>query len=100
MSALWVTFFRAGRTAQAGLDTKIEKEVKIVKKTLKIEGMSCNHCVMAVTKALSAVAGVSGVDLDSKTVALEAAAIADETLIAAVGGAGFKVTEIGMARTC
>ena len=29
--------------------------------TIKIKGMSCNHCVMAVTKALSAVDGVANV---------------------------------------
>ncbi|MDD5713042.1 MAG: cation transporter [Smithellaceae bacterium] len=33
-------------------------------KTLKIEGMSCNHCVMAVTKALSGVAGVKDIKID------------------------------------
>lgn len=30
-------------------------------KTIKIKGMSCNHCVMAVTRALSAVEGVADV---------------------------------------
>lgn len=29
--------------------------------TIKIKGMSCNHCVMAVTKALNAVDGVANV---------------------------------------
>ena len=29
--------------------------------TIKIKGMSCNHCVMAVTKALNAVEGVADV---------------------------------------
>lgn len=33
-------------------------------KTLKIKGMSCNHCVMAVTKALNAVNGVQNVKVD------------------------------------
>jgi copper chaperone len=27
-------------------------------KTIKIKGMSCNHCVMAVSKALESIAGV------------------------------------------
>lgn len=35
-----------------------------MKKTVKIKGMSCNHCVMAVTKALSEVEGVSEVQVD------------------------------------
>ena len=32
--------------------------------TIKIEGMSCNHCVMAVTKALSGIDGVRNVAVD------------------------------------
>jgi len=32
--------------------------------TVKIQGMSCNHCVMAVTKALSAVQGIKNPNVD------------------------------------
>ena len=32
--------------------------------TVRIKGMSCNHCVMAVTKALSGIGGVSSVKVD------------------------------------
>ena len=32
--------------------------------TIKIKGMSCNHCVMAVTKALSGIEGVANVNVD------------------------------------
>lgn len=41
--------------------------------TLKVEGMSCSHCVNAVTKAVSALAGVSGVNvsLAEKTVSVD-----------------------------
>jgi len=35
-----------------------------MKETVKIKGMSCNHCVMAVTKALNEIAGVSDVQVD------------------------------------
>lgn len=40
---------------------------------LKVEGMSCSHCVNAVTKAVTALAGVSGVnvDLEGKTVTVD-----------------------------
>jgi copper chaperone len=31
--------------------------------TLDIDGMSCNHCVMAVTKAIKGVAGVDNVEV-------------------------------------
>ena len=32
--------------------------------TIKIKGMSCQHCVMAVTKALSSIEGISDVRVD------------------------------------
>ena len=43
------------------------------KKVLNVEGMSCSHCVNAVTKALTALDGVSAVDvsLENKTVAVD-----------------------------
>jgi len=34
------------------------------KSIIKVEGMSCNHCVMAITKAVSALAGTSSVNVD------------------------------------
>jgi copper chaperone len=40
------------------------------KTVLKVNGMSCNHCVKAVTKAVEALDGIDSVsvDLDAKTV--------------------------------
>jgi copper chaperone len=40
---------------------------------LKVDGMSCNHCVMTVTKALNDLPGVSSVavDLAAKTVTVD-----------------------------
>ena len=35
-------------------------------KTIKIKGMSCEHCVMAVKKALSGLPGVKEVHVDLK----------------------------------
>ncbi|MBI4966038.1 MAG: heavy-metal-associated domain-containing protein [Desulfomonile tiedjei] len=35
-----------------------------MKETVKIKGMSCNHCVMAVIKALKEVDGVADVQVD------------------------------------
>jgi copper chaperone len=32
--------------------------------TIKVKGMSCNHCVMTVTKAVGRVDGVKGVQID------------------------------------
>ncbi len=36
-------------------------------KTIKIKGMTCRHCVMAVTKALSGIDGVREVKVDLET---------------------------------
>jgi copper chaperone len=33
-------------------------------KTIKIKGMTCNHCVMAVTKALKEIDGITNVKVD------------------------------------
>ena len=43
------------------------------KTVLKVEGMSCEHCVSAITKAVGALPGVSSVavDLSAKSVAVE-----------------------------
>ncbi|HWQ79857.1 MAG TPA: copper chaperone CopZ [Anaerovoracaceae bacterium] len=40
---------------------------------LNVEGMSCSHCVKAVTSAVTALEGVSGVDvsLEEKTVTVD-----------------------------
>ncbi len=35
-----------------------------MKTTVKIKGMSCDHCVMAVTKALNQIDGLSDVQVD------------------------------------
>ncbi|MBQ8375096.1 MAG: heavy metal translocating P-type ATPase [Clostridia bacterium] len=68
-----------------------------MKKTLKIEGMMCQHCVAHVTKALSGVEGVSAVDVNLKkksaTVELTTE-VADETLTAAISEAGYEVKKI------
>ena len=36
-------------------------------KIIKIKGMSCQHCVMAVTKTLSAIDGIKDVKVDLKS---------------------------------
>jgi copper chaperone len=36
------------------------------KKTLKVEGMSCEHCVKAVSGAVGAIAGVADVNVSLK----------------------------------
>ena len=67
-----------------------------MQKTLKIEGMSCMHCVKAVEKALNAVDGVSNAqaDLEKKQATVEiAGAVTGGALRAAVEEAGYQVVE-------
>jgi len=34
--------------------------------TIKVKGMSCNHCVMAVDKALNQIDGIKNINVDLK----------------------------------
>lgn len=69
-----------------------------MKKTIKIEGMSCGHCTAAVTKALNGLDGASevAVSLEQKlaTVELSGDVVSDVMLKEAVEEAGFDVVEI------
>jgi copper chaperone len=63
-------------------------------KNLKIKGMSCQHCVMAVTKALSAIDGIKDVkvDLQSEQASFEETKPVDAKILAdAVKKAGYEV---------
>lgn len=66
-----------------------------MKKTIKIEGMMCQHCVKAATKALEGVAGVIAVtvSLEDKQAVVEGSAT-DEALTAAIVDAGYEVKGI------
>jgi copper chaperone len=58
--------------------------------TLKVTGMTCNHCVMAVTKALSTVPGVEAADVNLEKAQAVVKGSADaQALIAAVKDEGF-----------
>ena len=41
-----------------------QKEGTIMASVLKVKGMSCNHCVMTVTKALNKLDGIQNVKVD------------------------------------
>ena len=76
---------------------KEKKKENGMKKTLKIEGMMCQHCVAHVTKALQGVEGVGSVEvnLKKKTAVVEFTEnVADEMLISAVAEAGYEVKKI------
>lgn len=64
-----------------------------MKTVLKIEGMSCEHCVKHVTGALEALAGVDSARVSLKTNSAEVehdAALSLEALKAAVEEAGYE----------
>ncbi|MDH5639355.1 MAG: heavy-metal-associated domain-containing protein [Nitrospinota bacterium] len=68
-----------------------------MKKTIDIEGMTCGHCVMHVTKALEGLDGVSGVkvDLEGKKASVTVnPQITDAVLQQAVSDAGYTATNI------
>ncbi|NLY56720.1 MAG: heavy-metal-associated domain-containing protein [Firmicutes bacterium] len=61
--------------------------------TFQVKGMTCNHCVMAVKKAVGAVDGVSGVEvsLAEGTVTVTGTDVAKEDVIQAIRDAGYEV---------
>lgn len=67
-------------------------------KILKIEGMTCMHCAMTVTKTLESLAGIkkASVDLKNKTATAEISndKITDEILRLAVEDAGYEIIDI------
>ena len=73
------------------------KERKIMEKTLKIEGMMCEHCEMHTKKALEALDGVTKAEVSHKTgtavVTLEKE-VSDDVLKQAVTEQGYQVTGI------
>ena len=65
-------------------------------KSIKIKGMNCGHCVMAVTKALNAVDGVRGVNVDLKSgvATYEEEKTVDSAVVtAAIKKAGYEIVE-------
>lgn len=67
----------------------------MITKELKIEGMSCNHCVMAVKKELGKITNVNvqDVQIGSAKVEFDENAVNEKTLEAAIEEAGYKVVK-------
>lgn len=63
--------------------------------TLKIQGMTCNHCVMRVAKALKGLPGVQDAKVDLQTgeavVTFDDSKVSFEKMSFAVVEAGYKV---------
>ncbi|MDI6741885.1 MAG: cation transporter [Smithella sp.] len=65
-------------------------------KSIKIKGMSCQHCVMAVTRALGAIEGIRDVrvDLDKGMATYqEEKPVPADVVIAAIRKAGYDVVD-------
>jgi len=72
--------------------TKIVIGKNRMKKEFKIEGMSCNHCVMAVKKNLAKINLIQlEVKIGSAKVEFDENEIAEEKIINAIEEAGYKV---------
>ena len=67
------------------------------KATLKVQGMTCNHCAMRVQKALKGVTGVSDAQVDlpkaEAAVTFDDSKVSTDKLAAAVVEAGYKVVQ-------
>ena len=99
-NALRLNFFRmhdSKRDHKIKNKINTKKETKSMKKTLKIEGMMCEHCEMHTKKALEALDGVTKAEVSHKTgtavVTLEKD-VSDDILKQAVADQGYKVTDI------
>ena len=59
--------------------------------TYRVDGMNCNHCVVAVSGEVGQVAGVTDVDvdLDTKLVRVSGADLDDAAVVAAIDEAGY-----------
>ena len=103
-NALRLRWFRPRHTAHEQSNSASTTEARerkegdsYMEKTLKIEGMMCNHCVMHVHKTLAAIPGVqeAAVSLENKSAKVKLDPIvADETLRAAIEQSGYVLNEI------
>ena len=61
--------------------------------SIKIEGMSCQHCVMAVKKAITGLKGIEEADvaIGSASVKFDESSVKKEEIEAAIEKSGFKV---------
>ena len=65
-------------------------------KTIKVKGMSCQHCVASVTKALSEVDGITDVQVSlekGEATFKENSPVPDQTLKDAITKIGFEVVD-------
>lgn len=64
--------------------------------TIKIKGMSCQHCVASVTKALSEIEGISNVQVNlenGEATYNEETTLPEETIKTSIANIGFEVVD-------
>ena len=68
----------------------------MVEKEIRIQGMSCHHCVMAVKKELAKIPGlvVKEVSIGSALVQFDETKVTESRIAAAVEEAGYQVTGV------
>jgi Cu+-exporting ATPase len=102
-NALRLRFFKSKFQSEYPGETAGSQEnnnlggTEAMNKTMIIEGMMCSHCTGRVEKALSAIDGVSAVEmsLEGKSAALTLSKeVNDQTLTDAVTQAGYEVVSI------
>ena len=100
-NALRLTAFKAKNHTKIKELSEVEarevEENNDMKKTIKIDGMMCKHCVAHVTKALSALEGVNSVEVnleEGTAFVCASVQIEDAVLSAAIVDAGYEVVEI------
>jgi len=68
-----------------------------VEKNLKLEGMTCGHCVMSVTKELSKLDGAADVQVDLATQSAHltlADSVTEAQITEAIDEAGYKLISV------
>ena len=88
---LWL-YYNRHQQRQLRLQNFLENDMGI---TLKVDGMSCQHCVANVKKSLEALAGVDDVtpDLESGNVMINGDKLDDALLRQAITDAGYVVKD-------
>ncbi|MGN0462591.1 MAG: metal-transporting ATPase, partial [Ruminococcus sp.] len=79
------------------LKSTIQKETKIMEKTLKIDGMMCEHCEMHVKKALEMLDGVTNAEVNHKAgtaIVTTEKEISNDALKQAIADQGYNLTNI------
>ncbi|MCI9063519.1 MAG: heavy metal translocating P-type ATPase, partial [Clostridia bacterium] len=82
------------RNFKVNYNVNNKEEDKMISRTIKIEGMQCNHCKMSVEKALSNIDGVTKVEvsLEDKSAVIESInEIDDNKIKEVIEEIGFKV---------